>query len=374
MKAITIFSGYNFRAVIAICRYLAMHNLRAYIIANGRNDPICYTNYQKWVIGYRKANVLDVAELKAYFFEILTISRASRLLIIPTSEYLNRFLLQHMKEFLNIELPLVNLELYQLISDKESFKEICNCFSIFSPAQKTVSLDKPEYPFVAKRKTYSMDKNLQVKPYLIFTEYDYRNFLDKENLNDFYFEEYISGKSYYLLYSFDKKGNYRFFSQLNLIQQSGGKSIIAATNSDMKLDEVGGQYIKLFQHIGFFGLVMVEIRESKGSFYMIEANPRVWGPIQFVVDNCPELLDLFFNSNGFENVVSNKPKRQDYFWFGGYFFDRINANPINFFNTKKSCLDDISLANWLRSDVFLREDTINYFHKELEQIKAENNG
>lgn len=373
MKAIVIFSGYNFRAVIAICRYLTMHNLQGYIIANGKNDPISYTSYKNWVVCYREENSLDITELNTHFTEILHKSQANELLIMPTSEYLNRFLLQNVNSFVGVELPLVNFELYKLISNKESFKTICNSFGITTPAQKILD-NNPIFPFVAKRKSYSMDKNNQVKPYLIFSKQDYERFLKKEKQNEFYFEEYLSGKSYYLLYSFDKNGNYCFFSQLNQIQQSEGRSIIAATSSDISLENLSLQYIKLFEHIGFHGLIMVELRESKGHFYMIEANPRIWGPIQFVVDNCPKLLDLFFHSYGFENIKSNKTKPQDYFWFGGYFSERVNTKPIKIFNIKKNYLDDLSLANWLKSDIFLREDTINYFHKELERIVVVNNG
>lgn len=375
MKAIVIFSGYNFRAVIAICRYLVMCENQAYIIANGKNDPIYDTKYKNWVVCCREENILNALELNKYFLDILNKSRANRLLIMPTSEYLNRFLLQHIDSFIGIELPLVSLELYEQISNKQSFKAMCNSYNISAPSQKILNIYKPALPVVAKIKTYKMDKNIQVKPYLILTEQDCERFLDKEDPVDFYFEEYISGKSYYLLYSFDKNGNYRFFSQLNRIQQSGGRSIIAATNSDINLDKVALQYINLFQHIGFYGLVMIEIRKSKGNFYMIEANPRVWGPIQFIVDNCPELLDLFFNSNGFKDIKSNNSKPKDYFWFGGYFSDLVNTKPIQFFNdTNQVCLNNISLTHWLQSDVFLQEDTINYFHKELENIMDRGNG
>ena len=41
---------------------------------------------------------------------------------------------------------------------------------------------------------------------------------------------------------------------------------------------------------------MVEVCEDEisGVMYMIEANPRIWGPIQFVLDQGVDLLAPFF--------------------------------------------------------------------------------
>jgi hypothetical protein len=35
---------------------------------------------------------------------------------------------------------------------------------------------------------------------------------------------------------------------------------------------------------GFYGLVMIEVKEYDNQFYMIEANPRLWGPSQLILD------------------------------------------------------------------------------------------
>lgn len=369
-KAIVIFSGYNQRAVIAICRYLAMHNSRAFIIARDAQDPIYSTSYKKWVCCERSTLDLNVKDCLSFFSEIQKISGSKHLLFMPTSEFLNRFFLTNLGQFFDIEIPLVNIGLYAKVSDKNSFKEICSQFGLLVP--ELLPLADIAFPCVAKRRNYSMSIGKRVKPYLIFNQQDFELFTNNECVDEFYIEKYVEGNSYYLLYSFDKNGNYESYSQKNLIQQYDGKSIVAATKADINLTDISQKYAKLFQALGFYGLVMVEIRESNGQFYMIEANPRFWGPMQFIVDNIPKLLDLYFMDNGVQ-FSSKKATGNDYFWFGGYIANRANNQTVKFYDNNKmiSKLDDISIAKWLQSDVYLRDDTLEYFYKELNEVQHE---
>lgn len=370
MKKIVIFSGYNFRAVIAICRYLTLQNIRGYIVANGENDPIYQTIYKDWVVYTRKNNVLSISSCQDCFITILSVTMADSLLILPTSEYLNRFLLKNILYFKHVELPIVDIDLYQQVSDKKAFKLICKDNNILTP--KEVQHNKHQPPFVAKRKCYPTEKNSRIKPYLILNSTDYVDFINNENADDFYFEEYILGKSYYLLYSFDKLGNYKFYSQQNIIQQSDGRSIIGAKESDTNLTEIGVIFVKLFQKLNFFGLVMVEIMALHGKFYMIEANPRFWGPMQFVVDNSPDILDMFFSSNGIPTKpLKNKNIKKDYFWYGGYVSELMKNKPVKFYEEHSpTTLDKSLLIRWLRSDIFLQNDTLEYFYMELNRKGA----
>jgi hypothetical protein len=117
---------------------------------------------------------------------------------------------------------------------------------------------------------------------------------------------------------------------------------------------------------------MVEVRELNGQFYMIEANPRFWGPTQFIVDNVPQLLDLFFADNGLQFTSEcKKLTGNNYFWFGGYIENRVKNQPLKFYDNTAILLDDLALNKWLKSDVYLRQDTLEYFYKELEGIHNE---
>ena len=78
------------------------------------------------------------------------------------------------------------------------------------------------------------------------------------------------------------------------------------------------KYEKLFKEIKFTGFVMTEI---KGDNFMIEANPRFWGPSQLFVDAKVNLFEAFLHDY---NFISNKPplvvsalKDVIYFWYGG---------------------------------------------------------
>lgn len=366
-KSIVIFSGYNQRAVIAICRYLASHNSRAFIIARDNQDPIYSTIYKDWICYQRNTLDLNIEDCSLYFREIQKISGIEKILVMPTSEFLNRFFLTNFGHLPDVEIPLVNLELYRKVSDKDSFKTICAQVGLMVP--KLLSLNEIKFPFVAKRKNYSMAVGKRVKPYLIFNQQDFDYFLNSEDLTDFYLEEYIDGNSYYLLYLFDKNGNAESYTQKNLIQQYDGKSIVAATKSDINLDEISRQYVQLFNELGFYGLVMIEIREINGLFYMIEANPRFWGPTQFIVDNKPQLLDLFFADNGLVFISQcHESIGSDYFWFGGYIENRAKNQLLKFYDNNAIVLDDLALAKWLKSDVYCRADTLEYFYKELNGI------
>src|SRR5690606_1826134 len=113
--------------------------------------------------------------------------------------------------------------------------------------------------------------------------------------------EFIAGESFYLLFYFYKNGAAERFSQKNLMQQPSGGSIIAAVTSDFHRGHVALQFEELFRSIQFRGLVMVEIRGQGDRYYMIEANPRFWGPSQLFVDAGVNLFEAFMFDYGLLN-------------------------------------------------------------------------
>ena len=130
------------------------------------------------------------------------------------------------------------------------------------------------------------------------------SFFSSNNLDQYYFQEYIAGSCYYLLYYFDKDGSYSVYSQENLIQQSNGGSMILSKSSDIHNQEISKAYASLFVKEKYHGLIMVELKKFKNKFYMIEANPRFWGPSQLIIDASMDLLDRFM----LENKLIKKPK------------------------------------------------------------------
>ncbi len=156
------------------------------------------------------------------------------------------------------------------------------------------------------------------------------------------------------------------FSQENLIQQPEGKSIVAAVSSNYHHSKECQKYIKLFKDINFRGLVMVEIRKNSKYDYMIEANPRFWGPSQLFVDSRVNLFDALLFDYGVieEKPQYLKPRKAEYFWFGGLVETfKCNKN-VNFYNyTPKKFFKQ--LPSFLQIDIYRRDDSINIFLDEL---------
>ena len=50
--------------------------------------------------------------------------------------------------------------------------------------------------------------------------------------------------------------------------------------------------------IGYYGLIMIEVKIQDGEYYMIEANPRLWGPSQLILDAGMDLFHRFALDNG----------------------------------------------------------------------------
>lgn len=362
-KAFIIFSGFNPRAVIALCRIFTENNLPFYIVALPSDDPISFSSYQsnvKWTRSDHRLNLDELLKAMCYIRESLDLDEV---IVAPTSEGLNRFLLSHMELLLDnqIIVPLVTMELYELISDKYSFGELCKNRGLEVPHEYKVN-DVHQFPIVAKPREYSMS-GLSLSPVIIYSVEEFVQFREMYCTEDFYFQEYIDGESYYLLFSFDREGSAIAFSQKNLIQQGNGKSIVLSESSDIHLEQIGLEYKKLFADLGYFGVVMVEIKRTSTLDYMIEANPRFWGPLQLVVDCKASLIEHWIKMCGFhiENNHKDISESGTYLWFNGLTSSLKNGNIM--YHTDNSILKN--LPSFINSDVYLRKDSYEYFLKEM---------
>lgn len=364
---ITLFSGYNQRAILAFIRTLDKQNIDFSIIAKSNDDEIFLTKYSKNIIAQRCKKELDLIDIEICLNKVKKAKKTDNLLIIPSTEAFNRFLLENRIFFenLNCKIPLVNKKTYELISDKLSFTELCKKNNINIP--QNIECKFENIPFIAKPKKYFSKNNEIHSPVLILNKADYKDFTKKYDLSDFYYQEYIEGESYYLLYYFSKNGEIIKFSQKNLIQQSEGKSIVASVPSTIHDSFVSKKYENLFKELNFFGLIMIELRKSKDRFYMIEANPRFWGPSQLFVDAGLNFFEYFLQDNNINITISdqNINKNAKYFWNGG--FDKnivyFSLNKTDFFN---------KYIDFFKYEIYNRLDSIEIFKKECCK-KLENN-
>lgn len=362
-NVILIFSGYNERAIVSFLRTLKKNKIDNYfIIAKNNEDSIMKTEYKDKVIYIRSKIELDLDEI----FYVISILKKKfnfkKYLLAPSTEALNRFMLQKRKvlEEHDCIIPLADKKIYEEISNKKSFSDLCKKNRISIPKEIDI---KSEYlePFVAKPRNYYEESVKKVySPILIQNEDDFKEFIANYNKDFFYFQEFIKGQSIYLLFYFCKNGKVYKFSQENLMQQSEGKSIIAAVNSNLHESNISNKFVNLFKKLNYTGMVMVEIRINKEKYYMIEANPRFWGPSQLFVDcNC-NFFEVFLKEYGFikkKIKFSQNDKEVRYFWSDGIKQDKMKGNSPTFYANR------INYDEWIESDIYNRKDTIKLFNR-----------
>lgn len=355
---IVIFSGYNQRAVIAFIRTLKKNRIEDYvIIASSEDDSILKTAYRDKVYYVRKKKQLDSQEIFGVLTELG--SNCEDMLIAPSTEALNRFLLENRRELeaIGCIIPLVDSALYEKISDKESFYELCRSRGLKVPSIIEGCNDTWPMPFVAKPKRYTASDGKQYAPVIVYDEEQKKRFLNNYNCDDFDIQEFVTGRSLYLFYYFPKDGSPLRFSQENICQQPGGKSILLAVPSDIHNLSIADEYERLFVGEGYRGMVMVEVRQSGQDYYMIEANPRFWGPSQLCVDSGVNYFEAFLKDYGItiEDAGAYNADAK-YMWLSGF-----NGEP----ETDNECVwhgdgFEMYLKNkqaFLAYDIYSREDT-----------------
>lgn len=358
-------SGHNIRAVVALCRWAEAARLPVHLVARGPNDPVYLTDHAQRVFVERAYAALDVAEVKGWIERLRALHGYAQVVIAPSTEFFNRFLLRHRAaiEAAGGIIPLVDEALYERISDKHPFAAMCSSHGIPVPAV----FDAPpeRLPFVAKPRSYLSETCSQIKPYLVFTESDREKFLRRESPADFFFQEYVEGDSLYLLAHIARSGQITASAQENLMQQAEGGSIILARPHGFHLEPEARPYLDMLVGAGFHGLVMVEVRRCRrtGRAVMIEANPRMWGPLQFMLDMQADPFTPLFADHGITLGAppALPPARAYYFWSGGL-SRALPPCAFHQFSAERFVADHHRIAS---ADLFARDDTRRLHQHEL---------
>jgi predicted ATP-grasp superfamily ATP-dependent carboligase len=366
---IVIFSGYNQRAVIAFLRTLKADGIDRYcIVARDDEDPVLKTVYEDHVLLIRPDNLLLTERFKEYTDMMKEKYGWDSFLVAPNTEGLNRFLIEEREslEKMGYIIPLTDRELYIEISDKKSFSRLCKKNGFFIPEESEFP-GKYEKSFVAKPICYRFSGDEKVySPVLVRSSEEYNAFVSNYPREAFYYQEYLDGgESIYLLYYFSKKGRVYSLKQKNIAQQDNGGSMIISRLMGEKTqteDEISA----LFAGVGFTGFVMVEIRRIDDRDYVIEANPRFWGPAQLYVDSGYNLFDAFLSDYGFTEgepeMEINDPEAY-YYWSGGIGNGRghkqsymIYAEDWDILESVPDCIE--------RYDIYRRDDTMAIWREE----------
>lgn len=364
-KALLIYSGYNERAIISFIRFIDKFSIKYGIVASSKNDSIFSTIYAEKVLFIRNSHELIIPEFRDIIRTACSRLCVKSIVIAPSTEGLNRWLIENritLEENGNVEIPLVSEDIYTLLSDKLSFSCLVSSSGLTVPGEISI-LEAPER-FVAKPKRYISSGGKSHVPILINSRKEKDEFLEHFYKEDFYYQEYVVGPSYYLLYYCSRNGEIFNYSQENLVQQSGGKSILCAVGSDIHNDSISMDYMSLLKEVGYFGFIMIELKEMGGRYYMIEANPRFWGPFELVRKNSPDLFAAFLNDNGFDIPFDSYDVEggAKYFWYGGYKDEIAIKNPLTFYNYAEFELQ-LTIKEWISHDVYNNDDTRLIFNK-----------
>ena len=365
-QGVLILSGYNIRAVVAFCRWATARGVPFHLVARDPSDPIFLTDYAAQVLLTRDSPKLDLAQVLYWAGLLRTRHGYARVLLLPSTEFLNRFMLAHRAalEQAGCMVPLVDQALYCQLSDKYSFGRLCGEAGIAVPAEYNILPD--HFPFVAKPRSYAGIGTRQLKPHLVYGPAERERFLSQEDSADFYYQQYVEGRSLYLLACLPRAGAPALFSQENLVQQPEGGSVILARADDFHLHADALPYLALLAQAGFHGLIMIEVRRAAdGTCYMIEANPRLWGPMQLVVDHPTGIFDAFLADYGFATAVPEPTVATAgtaavpcYYWSGG-----LQAGPPSYHNFSAAALaaQQAAIAAY---DIFQRHDSMPLYRHE----------
>lgn len=367
-SCIAVFSGYNQRAVIAFLRVMHRYGIENYrIVAASENDTILHTVYREKVCYIRKHKSICLDEFMTAIFAVRDGCHMQQVLVLPSTEALNRFLLKYRNclESNDVLFPLVSQALYEAISDKESFWKICLKEGIVVPS--LVDANKIHtWPIVAKPRRYYASDGSVLYPEIIKSQNSYKIFVDTGHQNDYFLQEYVKGNSYYLLYYFSKDGTVLRFSQKNCAQQPGGKSILAAVCSNLhETTAIADIYEKLLQKMGYCGLIMIELRKQENQYYMIEANPRLWGPSQLFCDAGVPFFEAFLYDYGFlkKIPIHNIDMEKKYFWSGGTLIPILEDETVTWLGNGKSVFQN-QVNAFVQADFYQRDDTIEIYRIE----------
>lgn len=344
-----IFSGYNQRAITALCRYFSMVQIDFVIVASGLSDPIFKTDYKRHVVFCRQDSELNITLFKS----IVHITQNSQLVYSPTSEYLNHFLFANRTDIenLGIKAGLPEQKSYKTLTNKFSSQALLKDCNSISPIGSMEPSDL-KLPCIAKPVKNVLSGKV-LYPVLLETKKELMTFLSINDQDQFFFQKYIHGQSYYICGYLDRKGRYQFFWQKNLLQQAGGKSIVfAVTTTNPGLDEHA--FVKRILSTGYYGPIMAEFIQHENRLYFIEINPRFWGPLQLLVDWKPGILNAY-NDDWFDgigkkiNQIKNETETY-YAWFKGAMAGNLKEYP--------GYTDPGDLNNMLKKyDVYNRADT-----------------
>jgi hypothetical protein len=371
-KAFLVFSGGNDRAVLGFLRALRLCGERAWVVARTHDDRILRTRFRSDVQWIRTDHALNLDIFAECVRRVREKAGPRTLVVLPSTEYFNTFLLEHRAQIerMDCEIPLVAASVYDRLTGKRSATDFfaANGFSV---PREWKGTEATQLPAVAKPLRNVSAGGQSLYPCLLESPAQWEAFRKRADASEYFFQEYVGGESLYLLMYLPRDGGPALtWSQRNLLQQPDGKSMLLAEPADFHHSPSAARFVEVLRKAGFHGLGMIEVIRVAEREVFIEMNPRIWGPVQFCLDQHQPLLQAFIgealhgDSSRFIRRES-KSSRNKYFWLGG-FADTLATGKQPQWHAKKRSAMAVMLT-CIGSDVYLRKDSWRCFFHDLKQ-------
>ena len=369
-RVFLLFSGSNDRAIFALARVFTQCQAPFSIVAWKRTDPILRSPYRAHLCALRDDDALSLGVLRSWVDAARRAHPGARLVLVPSSEYLNTFLLglsEATLESLACELPLVDAAMYAELTNKAS--STCWFADHGTHVPRTLDGWSGPLPIVAKPRRNVGNDGIMRYPILLHTSAEREAFLAREDREAFFPQEFVQGTSQYLLAYLARDRRVFTASQINLGQQAQGKSIVLARTAAFHQDPAALATIQVLQARGFHGFAMLEFIVGTDGPCFIELNPRPWGPLQLCADHDCGIIEAFIGDSLYrdplrhDHIRRQKPTSARYLWFGGILKDRRAGRRVRW--------RDGALRGWLcvlrylPQEVFLRRDSWRVFLGEV---------
>ncbi len=363
MPPVIFLAGTSDRAIVACIRSLEQFGVlyRICLPADGSSVRWSLTAYRDRILDDRYEPLDDLGAFKQSLAEAT--ADFSQVVLFPESEEMARALARQ-KDWLeanDVLFPCPSFNTYAQIADKEPLMQLATQHGIETPARLDGDRSLKDIPFVAKPKENVVDGR-ELRVYLVHSEDIWNRFQADEDPEDYFYQKFVDGTSLYFCALFRDGEIVHHISQKTILQQPDGGSVIKARPGDFFPQSLASGVEALMSDVGWSGVAMFEFREMAGNYYLIEVNPRFWGPLQLCIDNSVHLPVLLYQQS-----VKKEPdkrlltERNDEF---GYF--RINAYTRGFWEQLvggghiERNVDERD-GGYKYRDVWLRRDTFPVF-------------
>ncbi|OQY16914.1 MAG: hypothetical protein B6I36_09655 [Desulfobacteraceae bacterium 4572_35.1] len=366
---VVIFADQNPRASIAALRSLCYHKIGVYVAIKSnsklRFSFLNYTNFidiNKRLLRYEECDEKSLVNTLYTFRE-----QIGQYILFPSGEKILRWVIAHKNELAQagIILPTVNLESYEIISNKQSFINISQAHGLDVPSEFTELPTTFKEKFVIKAKTGIWDtESVLTRPVLVQTPKALNKLREKNlNLDAHFIQEYINGPSFYYCALYDRGEKKISFTQQTIVQQPSGMSVVKAVPATLP-ETVVRKIDLMMESLNWYGLMMIEVKEFNDKYYAIECNPRLWGPIQLVIDNGADFPYALWQLATKQPItgVSMVEQPYGYIWTLGYLHGLLLKWQSK---TAFQIYSKTLKRRVVFRDVWFRRDAYTYFFVEL---------